>query len=64
MEIPKIIKFLGFDRITSSVVEVEDRYRLLAKQFHPDVGGSDELFVQLKDLIEKTKQYLMGEVCL
>lgn len=45
VEVPEFFMFMGFDRIPSNVTEVEDRYRVLIKKYHPDAGGNAELFI-------------------
>ncbi|HHY67880.1 MAG TPA: J domain-containing protein [Alicyclobacillus sp.] len=56
-EIPECFRVLGFDSIPSGVDEVTERYRALAKQKHPDVGGSAEEFTKLQRAVEEAKQY-------
>lgn len=53
--VPECFKFLGFDKIPANAEEVRTRFKTLAKQAHPDGGGSDEAFIALQD---KTKQAL------
>jgi hypothetical protein len=48
IEVPSFYKILGFAEIPSGPEEVKDRYRTLAKQFHPDTGGNEEDFMKLQ----------------
>ena len=57
-ELPSFIRALGFTEMPSSVQEVRDRYRALAKQLHPDKGGSADDFAALQQAAEKAIQYL------
>lgn len=49
--IPEYFRFMGFDRIPADADEVHDRYRTLAKQWHPDnqETGDVEMFKKLSD---------------
>lgn len=58
LEVPSFFKFLGFERVPGDLSEVMDRYRTLAKQMHPDTGGSQEDFIQLQKSVEQAKKYL------
>lgn len=40
---------LGFDRMPGSAAEVKERYHQLARQRHPDKGGSDLAFNLLRE---------------
>lgn len=53
--IPECFKFLGFERIVEDPEEINARFKTLAKQLHPDVGGSESAF---NDLQRATKQAL------
>ncbi len=57
IEVPSFIKFLGFDQIPSGPEDIKERFRQLAKTMHPDVGGSEEDFIKLKDASEKAIKY-------
>lgn len=61
VEIPQCFKELGYESIPADVAEISDRYRTLAKQRHPDNGGSNEAFVKLTQATESCKKYLLGE---
>jgi hypothetical protein len=41
------LEVLGFDKAPTSRAQVEERYRELAKERHPDVGGSEDAFKEL-----------------
>lgn len=56
-EIPECFKFMGFEQIPSGIQEVEERYRMLAKKYHPDGGGSTELFIKLRKSVEQARNY-------
>ena len=57
VDVPSFFKFLGFTEIPVSVIDVNDRYRTLAKTMHPDQGGDEEDFKKLKDAAERAKTY-------
>lgn len=57
IEVPSFFKFMGFDQIPSGPEEVVARYKTLAKQFHPDMGGNEEDFKKLVEATEKAKAY-------
>lgn len=57
VEVPSFFRFMGFNQIPASVEDVRDRYRTLAKQLHPDAGGSPEDFQKLKDAAEQAVRY-------
>ncbi|HHY95476.1 MAG TPA: J domain-containing protein [Firmicutes bacterium] len=59
-EVPSFLRLLGFTEIPSDVEEVRARFRTLAKQFHPDVGGSAEDFDMLKRAAEQAVQYMQS----
>jgi hypothetical protein len=56
-EIPSFFRFLGFEQIPAGPEDVKERYRQLAKQFHPDTGGNEEDFKNLQDCAEKAISY-------
>ena len=58
VEVPACFRELGFDQIPAAAEDVKDRYRTLAKEKHPDGGGSVEEFQRLKDAAEKALRYL------
>ena len=49
---------MGFDRIPSGADEINDRFKELAKQLHPDAGGSADAFRDLQAAREQALQYL------
>ncbi|MEB8638316.1 DnaJ domain-containing protein [Bacillus cereus] len=53
--IPEYFRFMGFTKIPADAAEVRDRYRTLAKQWHPDnpETGNAEMFKQLSVESEK-----------
>lgn len=59
VELPSCFKFLGFDQIPGDILEIETRYKNLAKVHHPDVGGSEEDFVKLTRATEQAKAHLI-----
>lgn len=58
VEIPECFQVLGFEIVPADVAAVTDRYRTLAKQRHPDNGGSSESFIELQRAVEDAKKYL------
>lgn len=61
VELPACFRELGFDRLPADAAEVSDRYRSLAKEHHPDGGGSNEAFIKLQRAAEEAKIYLEGK---
>lgn len=57
--IPQCFLVLGFLDIPTSE-ELKKRYKELAKMSHPDVGGSNEYFIQIKNAFEEAQKYLKG----
>lgn len=57
VEIPSFFTFMGFVQIPAGQEEVKERYRQLAKQMHPDQGGSEQDFIALKESAEKGMKY-------
>lgn len=57
VEVPSFFRFLGFEQIPSEPEEIRERYRQMAKQMHPDAGGSEEDFMRLRDATEKGIKY-------
>lgn len=57
-EIPECLRILGFDRIPTGVEEVRARYRELAKEVHPDAGGTAEAFQRLKEAADEAIRFL------
>lgn len=49
IEIPHCMKSLGFTEIPTDVEDIKSRYKALAKQNHPDSGGTNEAFVKLQE---------------
>lgn len=56
-EVPSFFQFLGFQAIPPGPEEVKARYRTLAKQMHPDNGGSNEDFINLQNASEQALKY-------
>ena len=52
---PGALRFMGLE-ISASTAEIEQRYRILAMQYHPDRGGDSELFLQLQQAISTLRQ--------
>ncbi|MNP81176.1 Chaperone protein DnaJ [compost metagenome] len=59
--LPEYFRELGFESTPSDAAEVENRYRALAKQRHPDVqGGDGEAFKELHAAYVRAKQHFEG----
>ena len=56
-QIPIFFVQLGFTDIPTDKEEVRVRYKTLAKQKHPDAGGSEEEFQNLKIAAEQAIKY-------
>jgi hypothetical protein len=56
--VPEFFKALGFEGVPASVEDVNARFRTLAKQAHPDRGGSDAAFIMLQESAKKAIEYL------
>ena len=52
-EVPQCFQALGFTETPSSADDVRARYREMAKQFHPDAGGTDTEFRALTEASEQ-----------
>lgn len=48
VEVPACLRTLGFDRVPTDPEEVKARFKTLAKQAHPDMGGSEDSFIRLQ----------------
>lgn len=58
--VPEYFKTLGFEVIPSDVEEIRARFKTLAKQAHPDGGGSDEAFITLQEASGKAIKHMEG----
>lgn len=58
--VPECIKALGFVEIPASTEEVQARFKTLAKQVHPDVGGSEEAFIKLQEDTRQAIAFVEG----
>lgn len=58
MKVPSFFRVLGFEEIPSSEEEIKTRFRNLAKQLHPDAGGSEQDFINLQQASEQAIKYL------
>ena len=56
--IPDCLKALGFDDIPSCVEEVKTRFKTLAKQAHPDGGGTKDAFIRLQKMADEAIKYM------
>lgn len=60
--IPECFRQLGFEHIPGNVSDVEDRFRYLAKEKHPDVLKDDgSAFKLIKQAAEDAKQFLKSQ---
>lgn len=56
--LPECFKALGFTEIPSDVAEINVRFKTLAKQVHPDMGGDEESFIVLQNAAKEAANYL------
>lgn len=54
---PEWVQILGFEETPTTVEAVKVRYKMLVKGAHPDAGGSNEGFLQLKTAAEQACGY-------
>lgn len=59
--LPECFKALGFTEIPADATEINTRFKTLAKQVHPDAGGSEEAFIALQNAARKAVDYLNQE---
>jgi hypothetical protein len=57
-EIPGFFRVLGFEQIPASSLDIKERYKGLAKQLHPDMGGNKDDFQALQKASEDSIRYL------
>lgn len=58
IEVPSFFKLLGFEQLPTSEEEIKTRYKNLAKQLHPDVGGNADDFMKIQTASEEAIKYL------
>jgi hypothetical protein len=51
--VPECFRALGFTEIPTDFNQINTRFRTLAKEKHPDYGGSEEEFIRLKQAAEE-----------
>lgn len=51
---------LGFDAAPTSIAQVKEKYRRLAKVIHPDAGGDEKSFRMLQENYEKCLALMEG----
>lgn len=56
-DIPDCFRVLQFSEIPESAEEVNRQFKRLAKVAHPDVGGSEQQFVCLKEAYDQATRY-------
>ena len=56
--LPDYLQRLGFVEVPSDVSEIKTRYRALAQEAHPDMGGSEEAFITLQNDAKAAIEYL------
>lgn len=61
-DLPDWVKRLGFAQLPGDVDAVKTRYRCLAKQCHPDVGGNASEFAQLHGAYQQALQHFGEDV--
>ncbi|MFZ5973973.1 MAG: J domain-containing protein [Bacillota bacterium] len=59
--VPDSFRALGFDVIPNNVDDVKARFKAMAKEMHPDSGGSKEAFQKLQDAFTKAVEHLEGK---
>lgn len=59
--LPECFKALGFTEIPADATEINTRFKTLAKQVHPDAGGSEESFIALQNAARQAVDYLNQE---
>lgn len=57
-EVFKYFKLLGFTSLPSSTVEIERRFKKLAKVKHPDKKGTEEDFIKLSEAKDKCIEFM------
>lgn len=58
IEVPSFFKVLGYNTLPESVEDIKARYKSLAKQLHPDMGGTEQDFINLQSASEECIKYL------
>lgn len=58
IELPSFVKVLGFEQMPTSEEEIKTRYKNLAKQMHPDMGGNEQDFINLQQASEQAIKYM------
>ena len=56
--LPECLKVLGFESIPAGAEEIKARYKTLAKQLHPDVGGSQEAFIAIQEAAQQAIDFM------
>ncbi|NLT96728.1 MAG: J domain-containing protein [Christensenellaceae bacterium] len=56
--VPEFFRVLGFESIPASVDDIKARFKSLAKQAHPDGGGSNSAFIALQEATKQAIEYL------
>jgi len=57
VEVPTFFRQMGFTEIPAGAEDVRDRYRTLAKQLHPDAGGTTDAFKALQRASEQAMKW-------
>ena len=55
--VPEYFKELGFESIPASAEDVRARFKTLAKERHPDGGGSEDAFIALQEATSKALKH-------
>lgn len=58
--IPRCYKLLGFTTEPTSEAEIHKKYRDLARQMHPDAGGSEKAFSELRQAYDESIELFKG----
>ena len=59
--VPSFFAVLGLDHVPATEDEIDQAYRMMAKLYHPDAGGSNDAFVRLQNARDEAKQYLLTQ---
>ena len=58
--VPDCLLALGFEEVPTSIEEIKTRFKMLAKDAHPDGGGTEERFAKLRGAADQAIKFLEG----